>query len=417
MLSRLIGGFRTGGGLSGISSILRRQYSTYRTIMLPPSLIPKNIIEARDLAKRQADILYDRGFWNEYLDSKGNPVFSMATCTEFALNGYQDVIIDPPGSIPETVYKYDLSRLVPRDIYQAYTEQRLSYQKEMHWSVLWSDGSVGIDTGQKLDGKTVVENRGTMFSGISGLSETEAKNNIVTYTKAHFSPIDHPDQEKFTREFSIDSGTGPVNLLVKDFSGGRSISIALAICLDLVHITEYLKGPINPEIIINPSGGSPDKGDGEAEIIVIDTQDLSPDFVRESSGVWKPGKEIAYHHPALKSILDRTRKILGENNISIADAIEGYLNKFVQSPITAFDVLNKYVLEGGSIVRVDGGVCFESDLRPIYELNQPLIDEMNKLSKEGQLTILDGKPEVESGKEGVDPVENQGPEPLDQGEK
>ena len=181
MLSRLIGGFRTGGGLSGISSILRRQYSTYRTIMLPPSLIPKNIIEARDLAKRQADILYDRGFWNEYLDSKGNPVFSMATCTEFALNGYQDVIIDPPGSIPETVYKYDLSRLVPRDIYQAYTEQRLSYQKEMHWSVLWSDGSVGIDTGQKLDGKTVVENRGTMFSGISGLSETEAKNNIVTY--------------------------------------------------------------------------------------------------------------------------------------------------------------------------------------------------------------------------------------------
>ena len=52
MLSTLIGGFRTGGGLSGISSILRRQYSTYRTIMLSPSLIPKNIIEARDLAKK-----------------------------------------------------------------------------------------------------------------------------------------------------------------------------------------------------------------------------------------------------------------------------------------------------------------------------------------------------------------------------
>ena len=104
------------------------------------------------MQKKQADILYDRGFWNEYLDSKGNPVFSMATCTEFALNGYKDVIIEPGEPMPENVYKYDLSRLVPRDIYQAYTEQRLSYQKEMHWSVLWSDGSV--DTGQKLDGKS-----------------------------------------------------------------------------------------------------------------------------------------------------------------------------------------------------------------------------------------------------------------------
>ncbi|MGQ0801286.1 MAG: hypothetical protein ACT4NL_14405 [Pseudomarimonas sp.] len=322
--------------------------------MLSPYEAPESAEAARNAAKHMLTSAYEQGFFRRLLDQSGSPVLRIISGTEFAFNGYQDPVT--------TNWKYDASKPISPDAYNALVQELAEYAPQIDPSVVVCPGSAVVDTGQVRDGKRVIENRSLLMQGTNGLSGESATNNIVVFSKAMQSGIDLPPGQE--QAFSMDPGTGPVLVSVPDFSGGRPGIMAAALCLDLVMLKK-MTFPIEPQIVLNPSAGSPLDGPiGPAEVIVPDANRLP--FNDEGaiySKVYAPKTGLAALYPGLASFLSGIETVVGAG--AIADAAQGFVAAVVLNPGEHFDTVRRIRPVDYRVI----GNMVMTDPRPLPEIS------------------------------------------------
>jgi len=318
------------GGLGGFGQSVRF-YNSYDVLMLPPFLMPKNVAGAEAAARSMLVAAYDQGFFQRRLDPGGNPILRLVLGPEFALNGYRD----------GDTYRYDASRHIDRERFEAVQRVLVEYAPQIDPSVVMCPGTAAVDTGQEIEGKRVLENRSLLVQGTNGLSEAEAQNNLVPFSKQLQSHIDLPEGYEQAFTMRPGEGAGPLLVSIKDFTGGRAAVVALAICLDLTALGN-VAFPIDPQLVLNPSAGSPiDTPVGPAEIVVVDT--LRAPFDSEAivrSRVYEPKTGLAEAFPRFKTFFDGLETVVGEG--TLADVARDALGRLVLSPGEQFDTVMRF---------------------------------------------------------------------------
>ncbi|MEQ1576951.1 MAG: hypothetical protein ABL894_04795 [Hyphomicrobium sp.] len=179
---------------------------------------------------------------------------------------------------------FDGIQQIDPEIYTAATLEAQQQMREMPPGMLYVSPTAMIDTGQTIDGKPVIENRGfVVSSGPDG--------DIVEHTKRHTDPLDN------VRQGLIVQGHGPILVAIKDVLGtGLTRYVAIAVCKD--YQSDLVSGkvtfPIAPDLIISPSAGWP-KGMSPGNVDVLVNDSLHNPFFsgenRLQTGVWEPTEE------------------------------------------------------------------------------------------------------------------------------
>lgn len=394
---------------------IRRSFGTYEVAMLPPFMKPESVQAAEAAANSFLTTAYDQGLFSRKLDANGTPVLRIISAPEFAYNGYRDQT--------DGKYKYDASNPISVEMYQKLMDTIAKYADQIDPSVVICPGTAVVDTGLRTDdGKIVIENRSMLMQGTFGLSSADAAFNIVNFSKELLSNIDLPPNR--AQEFQFNPGTGPTLVSIKDFSGGQDGVIALTVCLDATLLGK-VPFPIEPQIVLNPSAGSPNlKPVSNADLVVIDAARLpwaDPQDAILTSRSYAPKTGLAANYPTLSKFLDVVGTVTGGGVIS--DAFQALVGTMVLGPNETFNSLRRFEPMQNKIVTTSSGteiVLTPERALPVID-STALSDLKQKLSNPNanisilfpQGTTLDnspGRPDAPlpgEGPKGFDPNDEQ----------
>lgn len=351
------------GGLAGFSAYQKRFYKSYEVLMMPPNIQPENEDAADAAVHNYLSAAYEQGFFNRKLDRDGTPILRIISGPEFAYNGYRDA----DGN--RIISKYDASKPVTTEVFKRIMDKFASYANQIDSSVVVCPGTAVVDTGERTeDGKRVIENRSMLMQGTFGLSGEDAQDNIVAFSKELLSNIDLPKDA--AQNFSFRSGSGPILVSIKDFSGGADGVIAVAICLDAINLGK-LPFPIEPQAVFNPSAGSPDVLPFfNADLVVIDATRApwNSDAIMYSRA-YAPKQGLKANYPGIASLIDNVSTVAGRGIIS--DAIQTFFRSMILKPNEQFDTMRRFEPLQNRIVKSQYG----QDLVITPERPLPEIDD------------------------------------------
>jgi hypothetical protein len=355
------------GRFAGFGSGPVRLYTTYRAFFLPT--LPKTSSIDGDLAQFQTMIEKLRDAANQLPPNPDE--LHLYIAPEFALNG---VIVEPdpdaPGPGTDTSGSVDAQKLTlgtadpaPLAVYQRYLSVAQVILKGFTHPGLAILGTMAITTGDTIDGKPVAENRGFAIT-------TGADGETAEFTKRSVSVIDGWSQDVTVR------GEGPTVVTVDDSTGGKSVDVVIAVCLDYATSLPGTTVPIAPDMITTRPGSLfAVTGAGvpiEAKVPLNATDILISDLLYpQRSAVWVPVETYPFFYSKAPNLVATVMQTFFNLNLISQATLDGWTKPTmkifaVQIPFDTVD------LGGGLSAKITRSrnlpaTVTDDDVRTVYQ--------------------------------------------------